>query len=597
MNNKIVIVIIAFLLSSCVSDVVKETALMKQNVATNNKAAQALFIDGSVFELKGQYNEAITQYLEALKYDSQPGLCYIIAKNYYRINKLSSALNYSKKAVEKDSSNTEFLMLHATIYSASHLEDSAATIYHKIITQDSNNVTAYFNLAQISESKKPGLALSYYKKVVDLMGPEWNVLIKIADLNERLGNVDETIKTVEELLKLNPSELNLQKLLIESYIKTKNFEKAIALLNEAQISFPDDPNLLEMKGNVLIQKGLWKDASTEYLKLVKNPEINFENKIRIGTAFYLQGEKDSVTYDLAKEIFQEINKDTLDWQVNAYLGEIDVRKKNDSTAVEYFKVATNLAEWNAQIWVRLGGLLFDTKRYKEAIRYMGKAAEKFPNDFAVNLIYGLSLSSVNEHLKAKDALQRALNINSDDVTALSAIGYTLNQLKEDDAALVHLDKALLHEPKNLQVISIIALIHETRKNYAVSDSLYASAIKIDSTNVLILNNFAYSLAERGIKLQEALSMAKRAIEKEPKNSSYLDTIGWIYFKLGEYKKAKLNIEEATKIEDNNATLLDHLGDVYFKLGNKTKALENWKKAYEIDSTKNEIKKKIEKGEL
>ena len=57
-------------------------------------------------------------------------------------------------------------------------------------------------------------------------------------------------------------------------------------------------------------------------------------------------------------------------------------------------------------------------------------AEKFPNDFAVNLIYGLSLSSVNEHLKAKDALQRALNINSDDVTALSAIGYTLNQLKK-----------------------------------------------------------------------------------------------------------------------------------------------------------------------
>lgn len=597
MNNKIVIVILAFLLSSCVSDVVKETALMKQNVATNKKAAQELFIDGSVFELKGQYNEAITQYLEALKYDSQPGLCYIIAKNYYRINKLSSALNYSKKAVEKDSSNTEFLMLHATIYSASHLEDSAATIYYKIIKLDSNNVTVYFNLAQISEPKKPGLALSYYKKVVDLMGPEWNVLIKIADLNERLGNVDETIKTLEELLKLNPSELNFQKLLIESYIKTKNFEKAIALLNEAQISFPDDPNLLEMKGNVLIQKGLWKDASTEYLKLVKNPEINFENKIRIGTAFYLQGEKDSVTYDLAKEIFQEINKDTLDWQVNAYLGEIDVRKKNDSTAVEYFKVATNLAEWNAQIWVRLGGLLFDTKRYKEAIRYMGKAAEKFPNDFAVNLIYGLSLSSVNEHLKANDALQRALNINPDDVTALSAIGYTLNQLKEDDTALVHLDKALLLEPKNLQVISIIALIHETRKNYAVSDSLYTSAIKIDSTNILILNNYAYSLAERGIKLQEALFMAKKAIEQEPGNSSYLDTIGWIYFKLGEYKKAKINIEEATKIENKNATLLDHLGDVYFKLGNKTKALENWKKAYEIDSTKNEIKKKIEKGEL
>lgn len=597
MNRKIIIVIIALILSSCASEVVKETVSVAEAVIHNKEAAQSKFIDGSVFEMKGQYNEAIAQYLEALKYDSQPGIYYSIAKNYYRINKLSSALNYSKKAVEKDSSNTEFLMLHATIYSASHLDDSAATIYNKVIKLDSNNVTAYFNLAQISEATKPSLTLSYYKKIIDLIGPEWNVLVKIADINERMGNIEETIKTVEELIKLNPSELHLQKLLIESYIKTKKYDKAIELIDEAQISFPDDPNLFQMKGNVYIQKGIWKEATSEYLKLVKSTDINIDNKIKIGTAFYLQGNQDSLYYDLAKEIFKEINHDTLDWQVNAYLGEIEVRKRNNSSAIEYFKVASDLAEWNVQVWVRLGGLLFDTKRYKEAIRYMSKASEKFPNDFAVNLIYGLSLSSENEHQKAKDALQLALNINPNDVTALSALGYTLNQLKEDDPALVLLDKALRLEPGNLQVISVIALIHESRKNYAVSDSLYTAALKIDSTNILLLNNYAYSLAERGIKLQEALSMAQRAVDKEPKNSSYLDTIGWIYFRLGEYKKAKINIEAAVKMEDKNVTLLDHLGDVYFKLGNKTKAMELWKRAFEMDSTKNEIKKKIEKGEL
>lgn len=597
MKNKIVVVVLTILLYSCASDLVKESSLPKPGSSNNKKIAQALFIEGSVLELKGEYNEAITKYIEALKFDSQPGLFYTIAKNFYRINKLSPALSFSRRAVEKDSTNIEYLTLHAAIYSASHLSDSAESVYDKVIKLDGRNITAYFNLAQLLEPKKPSLAIAYYKKVIELMGPDWNVLVKIADLNERQGNVEETIKTVEELLKLNPSELNLQKLLIESYIKTKNLEKAAALINEAQISFPDDPNLMEMKGTVLIQKGLWKEASLEYMMLVKNPSINIEQKIRFGTAFYLQGEKDSASYDLAKEIFLEINKDTLDWQTNAYLGEIEVRKKNDSVAIEYFKVASSLAEWNAQVWVRLGGLLFDTKRYKEAIQYMSLASEKFPNDFVVNLIYGLSLSSDNEHLKAKDALQRALKINPDDVTALSAIGYILNQLKEDDAALIHLDKALLREPQNLQVISIMALIHETRKNYAASDSLYSSAIQIDSTNILILNNYAYSLAERGTKLQEALSMAKKAIEKEPRNSSYLDTIGWIYFKLGEYKKAKLNIEEAIKIEDNNATLLDHLGDVYFKLGNKAKAFEVWKRAFEIDSTKTDILKKIEKGEL
>ena len=597
MNKNFVIIAVALLLSSCSSEVIKEISSKESAPQVNKKEAQSIFIDGSISEMKGQFNEAVTQYLEALKYDPQPGIYYAIAKNYFRLNKLSSALQYSRNAVKKDSSNVEYLTLHASIYSASHLEDSAAAVYQKIIRLDTANVTAYYNLAQISEPRQPSVALSYYKKIIDLIGPDWNALIRIADINERMGNIDETIKTVEELIKMNPSELHLKKLLIESYIKIKNYEKAEVLIEEAQISFPDDLNLIEMKGNIFIQKGLWKNAAAEFMKLVTSPEVNFDAKLKIGTSFYLQAEKDSVNYDYAKEIFQTINRDTSDWQVNAYLGEIEIRKGNDSSAVEYLKKAVNLAEWNAQVWVRLGGLLFDTKKYKEAIEYMSKASEKFPNDFPINLIYGLSLSADNDHQKAKEALQKALNINPDDVTALSALGYTLNQLKEDDEALVRLNKALSIEPENLQVISVIAMIHESRKDYSVSDSLYARAIKIDSSNVLILNNYAYSLADRGINLKQALSMAKKAIEKEPKNSSYLDTIGWIYFRLGEYKKAKTKIEEATKIEEKNATLIDHLGDVYFKLGSKVKALELWEKAFEIDSTKSEIKKKIEKGEL
>ena len=597
MAKKVLILFLTLIITSCAPDIVKRTNNSGGVSYSDKVRAQSLFIDGSILELKGEFSQAVELYLEALKYDPRPGLDYTIAKNYYRLNKLFAALDYSNRAVRKDSSNIEFLMLNATVYSASHMNDSAEAVFGKIIRLDSNNVNAYYNLAQLCEPQKPGLAISYYKKVIELTGPEWNILTRIADLNERLGNVNETVKTVEELLKLNPSELSLQKLLIDSYIKIKSYDKALALLDEAQISFPDDTNLIEMRGSLYVQRGLWKEASAEYLKLVKNPKINFENKLRIGTAFYLQGEKDSLSYDYAKDIFEEINKDSLDWQTNAYLGEIDLHKGNYPSAIDYFKVAARLAEWNAQIWVRLGGLLFDAGRYKEAIEYMSQASEKFPNDFAVNLIYGLSLSSDNQHLKAKDALQRALNINPEDVTALSALGFTCNQLKEDDQALVHLEKALKYDPQNLQVISIIALIHESRKDYTVSDSLYSAAVKIDPSNVLILNNFAYSLSERGIRLEEALSMAKKAIEKEPENSSYLDTIGWIYFKLGEYKKAKTNIEQAIKLEDTNATLLDHLGDVYSKMGNRSKAVENWKKAFDMDPTKNELLKKIEKGEL
>ena len=587
---------------SCSSDVVKES---NQNgnkdqsfsAQQNKKLAQEKFIAGSLLELKGQFAEAIKEYLEALKYDPQPGINYAIAKNYYRLNKLSTALTYSQKAVENEPKNSEYLTLQASIYTSSHLEDSAAAVYDKIVRFDSTNVTAYYNLAQLIEVKKPTVALSYYKKIIDLIGPEWSVLVRIADINERMGNIKETITTVEELIKLNPSDLLLQKLLIESYIKTKDFEKALANVNESLTSFPDDESLIDLKGRIFIQQGKWQDASDVYMKLVKSKNISIEDKLKIGTSFYFQSEKDSTTLNIARQIFLEVSRDTSDWQVNAYLGEIELRSHKNESAIEYFKTAAKLAEWNAQVWVRLGGLLFDNKKYKDAIEYMSKASEKFPNDFAVNLIYGLALSTENEHLKAKDALEKAFKLNPDDVTVLSALGYTLNQLKNDKEALVHLNKALIIEPNNIQVISVLAMIYESQKEYQISDSLYISALKIDSSNVLIMNNFAYSLAERNIRLQEALAMSKKAVETEPKNSSYLDTIGWIYFRLGDYKKAKKNIEEAVKTENKNATLLDHLGDVHSKLGEKLKAVEFWKNAFELDSTKTSIKTKIEKGEL
>jgi len=602
MNRKIILLLGVLVLTGCSKETVKENNNPNPDqpfVSNDGKlsAAESKFIDGSILEIKGQLDEAIGKYIEAARIDPQPGIYYSIAKNYYRLNKLPSSLSYAKKAVSGDSGNVEYRTLLATIYSASHLEDSSAFQYNKIIGLDSANVAAYFNLAQLDEPKRPSESIKLYKKVIEIVGPEWNVLVKLIDLNERMGNIGETIKMVEELLKLNPSDLMLQKALIDAYLKTKDFDRAMLKVTEAMMSFPDDVNLIELKGKILIEKGNWEGASDEFLKLTQSTEINYESKIRMGTAFFLAAEKDSNNIKLAKKIFRAIDKDTSDWQVKAYLGEIGIREKKDSLAIEYFKKAAELAEWNAQVWIRLGGLLFDTRKYKEAISYLSKASVKFPNDFAVNLIYGLALSQENDFLTAKTVLKNALNINPNDVTALSALGYSLNQLKENEEALIHLQKALSLDPNNLQVISITALIYESKKEYRISDSLYTRALAIDSTNALILNNYSYSFAERGINLEKALAMSRKAVDAEPKNASYLDTIGWIYFRLGQLGEARKEIEKALTFEEKNATMLDHLGDIYSMLGQKIKSKEYWQKAFDIDASKTEIKMKIEKGEL
>ena len=601
MKNKLLIFSILLFFSACsrvqVTDRDSSGKSYISNERTPQKAAQERFINGSILELKGQIPEAINQYLEALKYDPQPGIYFAIAKNYFIINKLSSALNYSRTAVRLDSLNTDYLFLLANIYSASRLDDSSMSVYEKIIASDSNNYAAYFQLAQLNEKKRPNYSLTIYKKLIDAIGPEWNILIRVIDLNDRLGNVDATIDTFEELLKLNPSDIRLQKVLIESYMKSKKYDKAKSLIDEALVSFPEDLNLYEMKGSLYIQNSEWGNAFEQYKKLIESDEISFENKISIGSIFLNGVEKDSVNLLYAGKIFSQLDKDTADWQVKAYLGEIELRLKNDSLAIQYFRQAANLAEWNSQLWIRLGGFLFDSGRYAQVIELLNKAVELFPNDFAINLIYGLSLSQENKHKEAKLFLSKAANINSSDLTVLTALGYTLNQLKEYDDALKYLNKALLLHSSDIQVLGMAALIYDSKEEFNKSDSLYTLAMQIDPENALILNNFAYSLAERGVRLDDALIWSKKAVEKEPENSSYLDTIGWIYFRLNELEKAKTFLEKALKYDKENGTLLDHLGDVLFKLGNKTKAVELWNNAFQLEPDNSKIKQKIEKGEL
>lgn len=558
---------------------------MKQN-------AERYFIQGAVDEMKEKYAEAILEYQEALRYNKSAGIYYALGKAYTKLNKLFSALKNAKQAVKLDSNQIDYNILLAQIYQLSNNIDSAETVYKKIIKLDSNYVNAYYNLGLLYENKRPTDALAIYNKLLKITGQNWDVLLKIAEINDRLGNVKATIKTVERLTKLNPSSLNLQKLLIKSYTKIKEYDKALNLLNQNLIIYPDDLNLIELKANLFVHKGNWKKAAGEYKILIRSNKIPFKSKLQIGTAFLSAAVKDTSIRPIAKDILQTINKDSSDWHINVYLGELAVQQKDDSSAVIYYQKAALQAPWNSQIWDRLGERLFTMGKYDKVISEIGKTIKNFPDNFFMNLILGLAYSQRNKQKEAELYLLKAVELNPDDINALSAYGYTLDQLKKDDAALVYLNRAVKIAPNNIQILGMLGLIYDTKKMYDKSDYNYKKALSIDSTNALILNNYAYALSERGIELKKALKMVQSAVKQDPNNSSYLDTYGWVYYKLKKYDKAIKYIKKSLKVDDKNSTVLNHLGDVYFKLGDKKNALKFWKTALKYDKKNKKIEKKI-----
>jgi tetratricopeptide (TPR) repeat protein len=423
------------------------------------------------------------------------------------------------------------------------------------------------------------------------------VLTRIADLYEKMGNIDDAANTIKELLKIDPGNSSLYKLLIDYYTGAERYDDALGAANDFLQLNPDDLEVREKKAQIYLNKGDWESAAKEYSFILARPGVNLDAKIRIGAAYFMQSLKDSTLTPVAKQFFEEMDKDTTDWEVKMYLGAIAINQHQDSVAIELFKQVTKMAGWNVQAWVRLGGLYFDNKRYADAVKVMDEAVQLFPDDFTVNLIMGLSLAQSSRSSEAKPYLKKAVDINPTDVNALSAYGFTLNQLNENEEAIKYIKMALKLSPDNVNLLGTLGLIYDGQKDWEACDSTYEKALSLDSTNALVNNNYAYSLSERGIKLDKALKMVEIAIKADPLNSSYLDTIGWVYFKLGEYEKAKDYIEKAIKVGGESSVMLEHLGDITYMLGNKDKAKNLWEKSLSLDSTNNRVKIKIEKGEI
>ncbi len=596
------IILLSTLLVNCSSSstITDQKIDDKKTVLTaDQKKQKALdfFINGGVFESQGNFEAAAGQYEKALMYDSSAGLYYTLAKNYVYLNKLSNALTYALSAVEMDSTKIEYLDLLADIFNYGNQKESAIKVLEKAIMLDSTNIELNYKLARLYEDDKPLKAVKMYSRILSQLGPDWSVLTRIAELQERLGNNDEAINAIKKLQALDPANIPLKKLLVQFYLKAKKYDEGIMLCDEIIELMPYDLEVREAKAKLLLGKDDWTGASKEFDYLLDQPDVNLVAKINIGANYFNKSITDSTVLPIAKSFFTKLDKDTIDWQIKMYLGAIALSQGNDSVAIENFKFVTKNANWNVAAWVRLGGLYFDNRKYDDAEVVMSEAILTFQEDFYVNLILGLSLAQQSKHSEAEKYLKKATILNPNDITALSAYAFTLNQVKEDDKAIFYLKRALEIEPDDAQLIGTLAMIYNGMQDFEKSDSLYERALELKPDDPLLSNNYAYSFATRNIQLERALKMVKISVKEDSLNSSYLDTIGWVYFMLGNYSEAKINLEKAIEVGGESSVMLDHLADTESKLGNKEQAIKLWKKSLELDPTKIEIQNKIDKGAI
>jgi tetratricopeptide (TPR) repeat protein len=121
-------------------------------------------------------------------------------------------------------------------------------------------------------------------------------------------------------------------------------------------------------------------------------------------------------------------------------------------------------------------------------------------------------------------------------------------------------------------------MYERMKKYDLAEAEFRKVLAMNPENSSALNYLGYMFADRGVNLQEALQMITKALEREPGNAAYLDSLGWVYYRLGRYDEAESNLKASLAKMSRDPTVHDHLGDVYLKLGRVKDAISQWERS-------------------
>ena len=522
------------------------------------------YVDGSVFELKGDYAQAALEYQEALRFERDPAMYFALAKCYTALNKAGLAVEAAREAMRMAPENIDYRRMLADLLATTLDLDGAATQYEQIIARDSSNIDVWFNLARIYQQRNPQKALTFYKRITEHFGPQWDVLLQVADLYNKSGHFEEAADALKQMSAIDPGNKELKHTLAQTYVRANRLSDALATEKELMEDEPANLGYRIEVGGILLAQKEYDRAALLFDPILNSDSVAADAQTRVAELYFGQLGKDSTLLPLAQSVIERVrDAHPADWRPYWFLGGVGSMKKDDSLAARNFRKVTELAGWNADGWVFLSSIYVSKNRFAEALPILEAAIKVVPDDFRVNFLLGVAYNRSGRNQEAALTLEKARQINPRDIDAIGQLALVYEQLKQQDEA----------------------------------DSLYEEALRLDPHNHLILNNYSYSLAERDVQLDRALEMAKTAVDAEPGLASYLDTIGWVYYRLGRYEQAENYVKKAVTSGEASAVVFEHLGDIYYKLNKLSEALEQWNAALKLDQNNAVLREKINRGSL
>ena len=455
----------------------------------------------------------------------------------------------------------------------------------------------------------PNVPIFYY-----LMGDDYYYLRKD----------DNAIEMYEKYLELQPDDYETARfLLFRLYLLRREFQKAEKLVENMINNLGEITSLKLLLTDLYLKNNKIERAILNSSYYLGNPSIDADIYKNIANSFIKMG-----YIDIGVSLFEGfLSKFANNDKLYYGLGSLYLAKKDTTKVIELLEKGLKLKKGAGYIEEDLCDVYLGKKNFKkakalfdnvsleskmkiadayyvegkdkEAEVLLNKLKNENKNVWFIHFRLGEIKYNESKHKEAVDNFLKVIEIDSTISEPYFRVSLSYFKLKNYPQALVYIDKSIKINPKELRFFNLKADIVYNMGDFHGAEKIYYEIFKIDPEYDLALNNYSYILAERGEKLNEALEMSNKAVKKRPRNGSYLDTLGWIYYKLNRFEESLKYLKEAVDINEEeegpHPVVLEHLGDIYLKLGDIKNAHYFWKRALELDKNNKNLSKKIEEN--
>ena len=567
---------------------------------TSRAKARYYYVEGSVALAEGRPSEAYELIKKAAQTDpnyAEANYTYALLRMTLRNDTLMSPTEIGKSIsmmrayVDQYPKETEEAMNYSFLVARSGDIDEAIRVAERSDTISGSMPNILLQLAQYYNAKQDlDKAIATLERYERIEGKDPDIALKKFALMFMKKDTAALLNESAQLVKENP--LSTEYLLIRGNVMEalEMPDSALVCYQQAEAIDPDDGKVKLSMANYYLERGDSAAYDQKSREAILSENIMLDDKLEMMTR-YMQNIIADTTADsrrgarlfdgLLQQYPHEPKVLDLGAQYSATIGDY-------ARAQELMAYATDLEPENPDYWIRLAHFHFAADEYDKAIATCEKAMAKLDDvPRGLLLIYGTASSLAEDYNRARGVYQQLLDLELP------------GALLTDDSQTMLQKAGKLSYEELMRVAELFQMVGDGSFKSGDIESAtkeYDVVLALNPESAIVLNNYAYYLALGGGDLEKAEVLSRKAVDEQPENPTYLDTLAWILYLKGQYADALIIQEKAMENispeAESSGEYWDHFGDIQYRCGQKDKALESWKKALELDKDNKKIAEKV-----